>query len=95
MMTLPWMTSLNWRNDFGTPFQTKVDNIVVTVAEDDCAIMMKASSLEAIATTVLVKKRSTDKCECGNVPNKRQSTGRAACNTTFGANATQAQHGSQ
>ena len=53
-----------------TPFQTKVDDIVVTVAKDDCAIMMKTSPLEAIATTVLVKKRLTDKCERGNVPNK-------------------------
>jgi hypothetical protein len=79
-----------------TPFRTKVDETVVTVSEDDCAIMMKTSALEAIATTVLVKKRATVDSENGNLPaNKRQRTGRAACDTTFGANAIQAQHGSQ
>jgi hypothetical protein len=77
------------------PFRTVIDDPVVTVSQDNCAIMMRTSALEAISKSVLVKKREADVDVVNNPPTKQQRSGRAACDTTFGANGIQAQHGSQ
>jgi hypothetical protein len=49
-----------------------IADTVVTVSEDDCAIMMKNSALEAISKTVLVKKREANNNE-SNVPKQEAS----------------------
>jgi hypothetical protein len=53
------------------PFRIVLDGTIVAVTEDNCAIMMKNSALEAITIpmTVLVKKREAHD-DNNNVPSK-------------------------
>jgi hypothetical protein len=80
-----------------SPFTTKIDDHIVTVSQEDSAIMIKGSSLQAITEKVLAtksKRQSTIDTNNEN-NNKRRRTGTATTNTAVGAPGIVALHSSQ
>jgi hypothetical protein len=66
------------------PFRTEIDGHMVTVTENEKAIMMKDSALEVIKTTILGEKRDLEEGE--NMANKKARTNTAAVPTGKGQN---------